>query len=739
MAIIRENSGDARADSETQYTIPVGNDFLGELSSTTDTDWVRAELVAGTIYDIILDGVESARLRLLDEEGNVVARGSNFGSYTKLKVFSPDVSGTYFISISTTDRDLPADYEITLEKNPITTVSYDVIADYLSGSSGYTRGFDVEPGGTLTTNITALDEAGRQLARLALEAWTSVSGIEFEFVERDYADITFDDVREEGELAAYASRTVSRGHIVSAHINIPTELLDRYGTGLDDRSFYLYLHEIGHALGLNHPGPYDVSSPVSIDKIFLNDSWQATVMSYFHQDRDKFVDASFAYPVTPMIADIIAIQNIYGKPDGINTGDTIYGYGANVDGYLDDVLARWTGETDNAFEDPVTLTLYDNSGTDTLDLHTDTTDQQVDLRPEGVSDVYGVVGNLLIAGDTLIENFIAGSGSDTVTGNEAANRLEGRGGDDELLGNGGNDMLIGGPGADRLHGGSGDDTATYQGSDAGVLVKLRDGTGQGGHAEGDVLSGIEHLVGSDHADRFGGDSHDNRISGMAGDDGIWSSSGDDILEGGAGADRLHGSLGEDTASYESSDAAVVVRLHSREARGGHAEGDRFIGSTVFDGTDVPDIEHLTGSPFDDILAGDLRNNVLKGGAGDDTLYGGPDGGDDRLYGESGNDSIYGGTGDDVFAGGAGDDKLNGGPDDDIFVFTPGGGTDTITDFTDGEDVIDLSAFPGIASIDGLSMEQQEQSLVIDLADHEGGSIILTGFDITDLDASDFIF
>ena len=32
-----------------------------------------------------------------------------------------------------------------------------------------------------------------------------------------------------------------------------------------------------------------------------------------------------------------------------------------------------------------------------------------------------------------------------------------------------------------------------------------------------------------------------------------------------------------------------------------------------------------------------------------------------------------------------------------------------------------------------------ENLVIDLADHEGGSIILTGFDITNLDASDFIF
>ena len=666
VAIIRESSGDARANAGTQYTIPVGYDFLGRLSSTGDTDWVRVELVADTIYDIILDGVESARLLLLDKEGSVVAQGSNFGSYTKLKIFSPDITGTYYVSIDSTHDDLPADYEITLEENPITTVSYDEIADYISSRRSDLQGFDVDPGGMLTANITALNEAGRQLARWALEAWTNVSGIRFEFVDDDSAHITFDDVQDTPDLSAYASRSVSNGFIDSARVNIPVELLDRYGTGMDDRSFYLYLHEIGHALGLKHSGPYDVSSPSSIDKIFLNDTYQATVMSYFRQDHDDFVDASFAYPVTPMIADIIAIQKFYGAPVAINAGDTVYGYASNLDGYLGEFFKRWTGEGNTPFEDPVTLTLYDKDGNDTLDLHTDTTDQRVDLRPEGISDVYGLIGNLIIARDTLIENFVAGSGDDIVIGNEAANLVEGRGGDDELLGNAGNDILEGG-------------------------------------------------------------------------------AGNDMLEGGAGADRLTGGIGEDTASYESSDAGVVVRLHSLAARGGHAEGDSFIGLVTVQDTEVPDIEHLIGSSHDDILAGDLSNNTLMGRDGDDTLYGGPDGGDDRMYGENGNDSIFGGIGnvtavsDDTIYGGAGDDVLSGGADDDTFVFAPGNGDDTITDFTDSDDKIDLSAFADIASVDDLSMEQREGNIVIDLSNQGGGSITLQDFVIADLDASDFFF
>ena len=59
--------------------------------------------------------------------------------------------------------------------------------------------FDVKSGGILTADITALTEEGQQLARWALEAWTGVTGIKFEFVSNNNADITFDD-NEEGRF-----------------------------------------------------------------------------------------------------------------------------------------------------------------------------------------------------------------------------------------------------------------------------------------------------------------------------------------------------------------------------------------------------------------------------------------------------------------------------------------------------------------------------------------------------------
>ena len=371
MAIIREDNGDARASAGTQYALSVGDSFQGELNPISDTDWLRVELTAGTIYDIILNGVYSAQLKVLDSRGNTVAEGSNYFSYTKLKIFSPDVSGTYYISIGSSNTDHTADYEISLDENPITVVDHEEIADYMIYGSHFTYAFDVVSGEILTADITALNGAGQQLARWALEAWSNVTGIEFEFVNDNDAHITFDDLPGEDNLEAYASIGIRGETITSAHVNVSVDLLERNGDGIDSYTFFVCLHEIGHALGLDHPGPYTASIPASIDKIFLNDSWQTTVMSYFSQEQDEYVDASFALPVTPMVADIIAIQKLYGTPIDINAGNTVYGYQSDVKGYLGEVFARWTGESGPAFEEEITLTLYDSGGIDTLDLRTD--------------------------------------------------------------------------------------------------------------------------------------------------------------------------------------------------------------------------------------------------------------------------------------------------------------------------------------------------------------------------------
>lgn len=143
-------------------------------------------------------------------------------------------------------------------------------------------------------------------------------------------------------------------------------------------------------------------------------------------------------------------------------------------------------------------------------------------------------------------------------GTDASDQLVGNQGDDTLVGNGGNDVLIGLAGADILQGGDGADTASYENSTAGVEVSLAIGSGLSGHADGDVLSGIENLIGSNSDDHLHGDSGGNAIDGGAGNDALLGDAGNDLLMGGDGNDILDGGLGIDALLGGSGDDIFVV-------------------------------------------------------------------------------------------------------------------------------------------------------------------------------------
>ena len=340
--------------------------------------------------------------------------------------------------------------------------------------------------------------------------------------------------------------------------------------------------------------------------------------------------------------------------------------------------------------------------------------------------------------------------SDKLTGTDGGESINGRDGDDVIYAVGGNDMLMGGPGKDLLDGGPGrdslsggadEDTITYIHSSEGVTINLLTGTARGGDAEGDTIGGargddIENVQGSMHDDRLTGDDENNKLWGLGGDDelnggeGVDTLSGgdgndmlnggddNDMLEGGAGADDLIGGgrKTENTAMYSTSSASVMVRLHSSQAMGGDAEGDKFGRKVTVEYTlppedegddpreleeSVPDIMHLIGSDHADILAGDSRANDIWGGGGNDKLYGGPGGGDDELYGQGGNDMAFGGLGNDTLHGGDGDDTLNGGPGDDTYY--GGAGSDTIN-----ADIGDLLVAGGVALDDATTTEVDER-------------------------------
>ena len=122
-------------------------------------------------------------------------------------------------------------------------------------------------------------------------------------------------------------------------------------------------------------------------------------------------------------------------------------------------------------------------------------------------------------------------------------------------------------------------TPATGGSDAGVTVNLATGTGQGGHAEGDTLTGIENVSGSHyHADHLTGDEGNNHLNGDGGNDTLEGGAGNDWLDGGAGEDLLTGGEGADTFVFGDGDTVMdfedgsdLITIHDF----GHINADNF--------------------------------------------------------------------------------------------------------------------------------------------------------------------
>jgi Ca2+-binding RTX toxin-like protein len=213
---------------------------------------------------------------------------------------------------------------------------------------------------------------------------------------------------------------------------------------------------------------------------------------------------------------LTSIENLYASAhDDHLTGDN----GANI-------IGGWLG-TDTIIGNDGNDVLAGEAGDDTLDGGAGN-DRLVGAA--GVDTIHGGDGN---------DSIDAGADQDFVFGEVGNDSIAGGAGDDLIDGGDGNDIIEGGAGGDLVMGGAGIDTVSYLNSAAGVTVFLT-GTGSGGDAQGDALSGIEQAMGSAFADHLGGDANNNQL---------WGFGGDDVLVGAGGADNLKGGAGNDTFVY----------------------------------------------------------------------------------------------------------------------------------------------------------------------------------------------
>ncbi len=282
----------------------------------------------------------------------------------------------------------------------------------------------------------------REQAKLSLLSWADVANLRFIEVSPDaHSNITFGNFEGDGQAYAIKPQTGAgndyRGHNTDGQSwyniqNHPENLhpeLGNYGR-------LTITHEIGHTLGLDHPGVYNAGqgNPTYANATYAEDTRQFSVMSYWAESNTGG-DNGGHYAAAPLIDDIAAIQHLYGANMTTRTGDTVYGFNSNTDRDF------YTATDSNQ---KLVFAVWDAGGNDTLDFSGYSQNQRINLNEGSFSDVGGLKGNVSIAAGVTIENTIGGSGNDVIVGNYADNVINGGVGDDIIYGGGGQDQLWGG-------------------------------------------------------------------------------------------------------------------------------------------------------------------------------------------------------------------------------------------------------------------------------------------------------
>ncbi|CAI0776445.1 serralysin family metalloprotease [Serratia proteamaculans] len=312
--------------------------------------------------------------------------------------------------------------------------------------------------------LTGLDATQKAYAKASLQAWADVANLTFKELpanQSQNAQIKFGNftlVKDDDSNYAILPHTLdeesgkpivdSWGHDTSGQVWFLDLPENRDPSSVGGYGAQVFTHEIGHALGLDHPGTYNGDGATyQKDAKYVEDTNQFSIMSYFSElspaSNPAIGDFHGDFASGPLMDDIAGIQYLYGANTHAFSGNTVYGFNSNTQR---DYLS--TDSNDNK----VIFSAWDTGGNDTFDFSGYTAAQRINLNQGSFSDVGGLKGNVSITQGTNIENAIGGSGNDILVGN-ALNNL--------LKGGAGNDFIFGGAGADTLWGGAGKDTFAF--------------------------------------------------------------------------------------------------------------------------------------------------------------------------------------------------------------------------------------------------------------------------------------
>ena len=652
-----------------------------------------------------------------------------------------------------------------------------------------TFGFSSNPSDSTARAMTT-EEIARTLE--AINEFEEVTNLTFIRVQdegseyiADNASAEMDFQAEDGTNGGYATPAWQNGTLQSSTVHIGVRGHADYGSW----SYKTTIHEIGHAVGLPHPGDYNGAGAggYADEAEYAEDTYMYTVMSYFSHSftgGDTFETVSGpngetasigGYATGLLLHDIAALQRLYGVNMETRDGDTVYGFNSTEDASSHWNLSDW--------KDFFVAAIWDGGGTDTIDASGYYEDGVISLIEESFSSLGGLTYNLSIARGVVIENAVGGFGNDRLIGNAADNVLDGGDGldtvdfsaataginfdlsvgsfsaaglgtdtlisiegvvgtefDDVLTGTDEDNFFAMLGGNDTITGGLGTDWISLEGATSGVTIGFDTLTAGLLAADGlgiNTFTSIEGIEGTDFADTFTGDENLQLYRGGAGDDNFVASAGGDSYDGGDGMD---------TIDFRASTSGVEIHLGT---------GSVYVSGSLGSFSQI-NFEHSHMTEFDDWInaTGDANmiytyggndqiyaqqgddyvdagagNDLIRGWYGDDTLYGGD--GDDDIEGDFGSDQIFGGAGNDDLDGGDDADTLNGGSGDDTLN---GGDGDDILEGGLGNDTL-----IGGSGFDTAFYRNSSEGVTVNLltGDVGGGATGDTFSEIEDIAGSNF--
>lgn len=433
------------------------------IGSTTQHDWYKVNLQAGSLYEFSLSGTQSGggtlaspSLVLCTANGKVLESGTDLPTWSSGKtVYSADpqiaftapYSGTYYLRAD--GQGATGSY--TLQEKVDSLQNF--IPTLLNTTSNGSHMHWAAAGGASSPTVTfsflastadgevgfrAMTDSQKQAVRDVLALYSTFANIDFKEVsDPSIAQLgygTSDQHDVSGGVTYYDSVNNSNGALATVNVFI-NNTANTNGSKADANTlyaggygFYTLIHETGHALGLKHPGNYNGLSG-SGEAPFIPAAWdnrEFSVMSYI-DDQNAKVSSQ-----TPALLDVAAIQSLYGARTASTSKTTSFGSAGEFK-----------------------ASVLSNGAQNVLDLSQQTADCVVSLAPGTLSSIgtrtdgTAAHDNLAIPFGYAVKQVIGGTGNDVIIGN---------GGDDVLMGGGGNDTFIGLDNHGAIYGGSGTDT-----------------------------------------------------------------------------------------------------------------------------------------------------------------------------------------------------------------------------------------------------------------------------------------